>query len=129
MNRTIMLIEDNPQNQYLATYLLERRGYTVLLAPDGIAAMEIVEQTLPVAILLDIHMPVMDGYQVARALRESPGLARVPIIAVTAYAMAGDRERALASGCDGYIEKPIDPDTFIAQIEEFLPCKPSEQER
>lgn len=120
MNRTIVLIEDNAQNQYLSTYLLESRGYTVIAALDGRTAMEIVNRILPVAILLDIQLPVMDGYAVARALRESPRLSHVPIIAVTSYAMMGDREKALAAGCNGYIEKPIDPETFVAHIEEFI---------
>ena len=75
----------------------------------------------PDIILLDIQLPEMDGYAVARALRSAPALAGTPIIAVTSYAMAGDRESALAAGCDGYIEKPIDPDSFVSEIQRFLP--------
>ncbi len=76
-------------------------------------------QTRPDLILLDIQLPIMDGYEVARRLRSNPELSKVPIIAVTSYAMSGDREKALSAGCNGYIEKPIDPDTFLAQIEKY----------
>jgi CheY-like chemotaxis protein len=76
---------------------------------------------VPDLILLDIQLPVMDGYETARRLRAEPALARVPLVALTSYAMAGDREKCLAAGCDGYLEKPINPETFIGQIEGFLP--------
>jgi two-component system cell cycle response regulator DivK len=121
MPTKIVMIEDNEQNRYMAIFLLEKHGYEVLTAPDGPSGIALTAQTRPALILLDIQLPGMDGYAVARALREDPSLASIPIIAVTSYAMLGDRERALASGCDGYIEKPIDPDTFVSQIECFLP--------
>jgi CheY-like chemotaxis protein len=120
MRRTILLVEDNAQNRYLATFLLERQGYEVVCAADGSSALRMAAQLTPTAILLDIQLPSMDGYAVARALRLEPGLEEVPIIAVTSYAMLGDREKALAAGCNGYIEKPIDPETFVAQIESFF---------
>lgn len=118
--RTILLIEDNEQNTYLATFLLEHAGYHIVHADSGAAALEVVTNLVPDTILLDIQLPEMDGYQVARALRANPTLERVPIIAVTSYAMVGDREKALESGCSGYIEKPIDPDTFVSQVQSFL---------
>lgn len=115
-----MLIEDNEQNRYLATFLLERKGYTVVSAQDGPSGLEIAQKILPDLILLDIQLPLMDGYAVARALRGIESLRSTPIIAVTSYAMPGDRERCLASGCNGYVEKPINPETFVAEIEQYF---------
>jgi two-component system cell cycle response regulator DivK len=129
MNNTILLIEDNEQNRYLLTFLLERHGYAVVPAFDGSSGIEMANtmEPEPIAILLDIQLPQIDGYAVARALRESPAQKHTPIIAVTSYAMSGDRERALAAGCNGYIEKPIDPDTFVSEVEAFFnPVKRSE---
>jgi CheY-like chemotaxis protein len=120
MKRRILLVEDNAQNRYLATFLLQQRGYEVVCAADGGSAVRMAAQLTPTAILLDIQLPGMDGYAVARALRLEPGLEAVPIIAVTSYAMLGDREKALAAGCNGYIEKPIDPENFVAQIESMF---------
>lgn len=117
MSRRILLIEDNEQNRYLVTYLLERHGYEVVSAPDGPRGLELARHHAPALVLLDIQLPTMDGYAVARALRLTEGLQRTPIIAVTSYAMPGDREKALEAGCTGYIEKPINPDTFVAEME------------
>ncbi len=122
MSRTVLLIEDNEQNRYLTTYLLERHGWTVVAVEDGARGIEEAGTLLPDLILLDIQLPGMDGYAVARQLRVMDSLAGTPIIAVTSYAMAGDRERALAAGCVGYLEKPINPDTFVTEIETF--CRP-----
>jgi CheY-like chemotaxis protein len=121
MRRAVLLIEDNEQNRYLATFLLERSGYEVLQAIDGQRGIELARSRTPDLVLLDIQLPTMHGYDVAKALRRLETLRAVPIVAVTSYAMVGDREKALASGCDGYIEKPINPDTFVAEIEQFLP--------
>lgn len=121
MKLRILMIEDNEQNRYLETYLLESRGHEVQAAGDGPAGLRRAAAERPDIILLDIQLPGMDGYEVARALRQMPGLAGVPIVAVTSYAMPGDREKALAAGCSGYLEKPIDPDTFVADIERHLP--------
>jgi CheY-like chemotaxis protein len=125
MNRTVLLIEDNEQNRYLATFLLEKNGYSVISAPDGVSGIELGARINPAVILLDIQLPKLNGYEVARALRRIHSLRGVPIIAVTSYAMAGDREKAMASGCDGYIEKPIDPDTFVSEVARFLPGAPA----
>lgn len=116
MKRTILIIEDNEQNLYLLTFLLEKHGYRIEAAQDGQAGIETAVRIRPDLILLDIQLPVMDGYAVARRLRTYPELIQTPIIAVTSYAMPGDREKALESGCTGYIEKPINPDTFVAQV-------------
>ena len=124
MKYKTLLIEDNEQNRYLATFLLERHGHRVVSACDGPEGIERAKSLLPDIILLDIQLPEMDGYAVAQALRRNPALQHVPIIAVTSYAMPGDREKALASGCTGYIEKPIDPDTFAEQVERLMPGDP-----
>jgi two-component system cell cycle response regulator DivK len=121
MKKTILLIEDNAQNSYLTTFLLESQGFAVVSASDGAAGIELAKQTLPDLILLDIQLPMMDGYAVARALRAIESLQLTPIVAVTSYAMVGDREKCLAAGCNGYIEKPINPETFVAEISTFLP--------
>lgn len=120
MKRTVLVIEDNAQNLYLMTYLLERSGYVVLTAIDGARGIERARDDRPDLILLDIQLPTMDGHAVARALRGDLGSTCPPIIAVTSYAMPGDRERAIEAGCSGYIEKPINPDRFIAEMERFL---------
>ena len=121
MNRTVLLIEDNPENRYLATFLLERHGWTVAAAEDGPRGLELAGRLMPALILLDIQLPGMDGYAVARGLRSDARLATIPIVAVTSYAMPGDRERCMEAGCNGYIEKPIDPTTFVQEVESFVP--------
>lgn len=121
MSRKILYIEDNEQNLYLVTFLLEKNGYQVCSATDGPQGIAMAAAERPDLILLDIQLPGMDGYTVARNLRSNVDLSVTPIVAVTSYAMSGDREKALASGCTGYIEKPINPDTFIQQVEQHLP--------
>jgi len=120
MKRKILYIEDNEQNLYLVTFILEKHGHEVHAATDGREGIDLAARIRPDLILLDIQLPRMDGYAVARQLRTNPDLATVPIVAVTSYAMAGDREKAINAGCDGYIEKPINPDTFLAQVEQHL---------
>jgi len=120
-NGTILYIEDNEQNYYLVKVLLNTRDYKVIWAQDGREGIDKAVQSKPDLILLDIQLPVMDGYEVARRLRSNPELSKIPIVAVTSYAMTGDREKTLGAGCNGYIEKPIDPDTFLAQIDKYFP--------
>ncbi len=120
MKRKILIIEDNEQNLYLLTFILKKHGYDCEAAQDGQEGIDKAIRCRPDLILLDVQLPVMDGYAVARHLRSNPELAETPIVAVTSYAMTGDREKTLASGCTGYIEKPINPDTFMAQVEEYL---------
>lgn len=113
MKDGILVIEDNEQNMYLMRFLLEKNGFRVV---EARSAREGIDKALSpglLAILLDIQLPDMDGYGVARELRGHEELKSVPIIAVTSYAMTGDREKALEAGCSGYIEKPIDPETFV----------------
>ena len=128
MSHTILLIEDNEQNRYLATFLLEQHGYAVVPALDGPRGIELAKNIAPDLILLDIQLPGMDGYAVASALRGIESLSTTPIIAVTSYAMVGDREKSLAAGCSGYIEKPVNPDTFVVEIESFLPHRSVSQD-
>lgn len=120
MKPVILIIEDNVQNRYLATFLLEKRGYAVRQAETGPEGLALAATLKPGLILLDIQLPGMDGHAVARALKADPALRAIPVVAVTSYAMAGDREKCFAAGVQGYIEKPINPDTFVDEIERFL---------
>jgi two-component system cell cycle response regulator len=115
-----LVIEDNPTNLQLVVYLLQAFGYEVTGAREGAEGIELARRHKPDLILLDIHMPKMDGYEVAARLRDDPDCRSIPIVAVTALAMVGDREKLLASGFDGYISKPIEPETFSAKVQEFL---------
>ena len=116
----ILYIEDNDQNFYLVSFILKAKGYAVTRARDGREGIDLAATLPPRLILLDIQLPVMDGYATARELRKNPDLAKIPVVALTSYAMPGDREKALAAGCTGYIEKPINPKTFSEQIERYL---------
>ena len=117
---TILVIEDNEQNLYLMRFLLQSHGFTVVEARDGQEGIRQARALRPAAILLDIQLPVMDGYAVATALRSHDELRDTPIIAVTSYAMMGDRDRALAAGATDYVEKPVDPDTFVGRLRAHL---------
>ena len=123
MRGKILVIEDNEQNLYLVRFILEQRGYEVFAALDGESGIEMAVSLKPDLILLDIQLPMMDGHAVARNLRQNTDLADTPIVAVTSYAMPGDRKKVMEAGCNGYIEKPIDPDTFITQMEQHLPVR------
>lgn len=123
MKGNILLIEDNAQNRYLTTFLLEQDGFKVVSAENGPEGIKLASQINPDLIILDIQLPQMDGYAVARELRKNPALKNVPIVAVTSYAMVGDKERTLEAGCNGYIEKPINPDIFKSQIENYLKAR------
>jgi two-component system, cell cycle response regulator DivK len=120
MNETILVIEDNEQNLYLVRFLLEQSGFRVVEARDGQEGIRMADAIRPAVILLDIQLPVMDGYAVAAELRRHPALQATPIIAVTSYAMVGDRERALAAGATDYVEKPVDPETFVERVRRHL---------
>lgn len=116
----ILIVEDNEQNLYLETFILEKHGHEILQARNGETGIALATQARPDLILLDIQLPGMDGYAVARELRRNAESANIPVIAVTSYAMPGDRGRILEAGCNDYIEKPINPDTFPAEISRYL---------
>jgi CheY-like chemotaxis protein len=121
MKPKVLVIEDNEQNLYLVTFLLERHELEIIPAHTGPQGIALATHEAPDLILLDIQLPGMDGYEVARQLKLIPSLADVPIVAVTSYAMEGDRARGFEAGCVGYIEKPINPETFVKEITPFLP--------
>jgi two-component system, cell cycle response regulator DivK len=120
MAKRILVIEDNPVNLELMSDLLEAFGYTVLTARDGFRGIELVRQEKLDLIICDVQMPGMDGYEVANYLKRDPMLSRIPLVAVTALAMVGDREKVLSAGFDGYIDKPIAPEGFQKQVEAFM---------
>jgi two-component system cell cycle response regulator DivK len=119
-NSTILYVEDNLDNRTLVRRVLTAEGYAVIEAVNATQALEILENTHPNLILMDINMPDIDGYSLTTQIKATPGLEAIPIIALTANVMRGDRERSLEAGCDGYIQKPIDIDTLSEQIERFL---------
>ncbi|HEV3166851.1 MAG TPA: response regulator [Isosphaeraceae bacterium] len=116
----ILVIEDNAPNLELMTYLLKAFGYTTLEALDGDQGLEIAWRERPDLIICDLQLPTIDGYAVAQQLKSDPAYGAIPVVVVTAFAMVGDREKVLAAGFDGYISKPIAPETFISQVELFV---------
>jgi two-component system cell cycle response regulator DivK len=118
---TVLVIEDNATNMTLATFLLESAGYVALAARDAELGVALARSQHPDLILMDIQLPVMDGYEATRRIRAVPDLAGVPIIAVTSYALSGDEAKTREAGCDGYIAKPFSPRQLLAKIREFLP--------
>jgi CheY-like chemotaxis protein len=116
----VLIAEDNAVNRELLRELLEMRGYTVVEACDGEEALRMVEQTQPDLLLLDIGMPVLDGFAVVRKIRENPRLAQLPIVAVTAYAMQGDREEILNAKFDGYLSKPVNSRSLAEELDRLL---------
>src|SRR6185436_13283331 len=116
----ILYVEDNRENRMLVRAIMEADGYTIVDAEDGLSGVEAAVREEPALILLDVNLPGIDGYEVVAVLKSFPALANTPVVALTAYAMEGDRQRTLVAGCDGYIQKPIDVDTFPKQVEEFL---------
>lgn len=119
-NEKILIVEDNQTNLKLFNVLLTIEGYQVQTAKDGYEALDILNIYKPNLILMDIQLPGMDGLELTRKLKTDPKYKDLPIVAITAYAMKGDKEKALASGCAGYITKPIDPKNFLQIIAEFL---------
>jgi CheY-like chemotaxis protein len=116
----VLIAEDNAVNRELLRELLEARGYSLDEACDGQAALQMIEQNRPDIVLLDIGMPVLDGFAVVRKIRENPRLATLPVLAVTAYAMQGDREKILNSGFDGYLSKPLNAVVLAEELDRLL---------
>lgn len=117
--KRVLIIEDNEDNMELITFILEKHGFSTLKAASGREGIDMALREKPDLVLLDIQLPDMNGFEVLRSIRFSETDGDLPIIAVTSYAMSGDRERLLAAGCNGYIEKPINPDTIIAEIRRY----------
>ncbi len=118
--KRILVVEDNETNLYLTRFILEKHGYEVIDARDGDRGVSLAIQTKPDLIIMDIQLPGIDGLTATKRIRASDADGCVPIVALTSYAMAGDEAKALKAGCTGYIEKPIDPETFMNQIEKYL---------
>lgn len=121
MSASILIVEDHGPSRQLLDFLLRARGYRTLLAADGREAWALLEREVPDLILCDLHMPVMDGYVFVQHLRNDPERVTLPVLAVTASTLAGDRDRVLAAGFTGFFSKPIDPERFVVSIEAYLP--------
>jgi two-component system cell cycle response regulator DivK len=117
---TILYVEDNPDNRLLVKRILLSEDYSLLEAIDAAEALNVLETARPDLILMDINMPGVDGYTLTARIRSLPGFERVPILAVTANVMRGDKEKTLEAGCDGYIQKPLDVDHLTREIERFI---------
>jgi len=118
--KKILLVEDNEVNRRLAGFLLRSQGYQVIEATTAQAAFDVIANNRPDLIVMDIQLPGMDGLEATTKLKAEPATANIPVIAVTSYAMAGDRDKALAAGCSGYVTKPIDKTIFLAEISRHL---------
>lgn len=116
----IVLVEDNAMNRRLAQFLLKSEGYIVYEATNGREALELVKSHLPDLVLMDLQLPQLDGFTTTRMLKQDPTTKDIPIVALTAYAMKGDAERASEAGCDGYITKPIDKKEFLEMVARYL---------
>ncbi|MBF0278057.1 MAG: response regulator [SAR324 cluster bacterium] len=118
--KQVLVVEDNKENMYLIRYILENSGFMVIEARNGLGGIELALAKSPDLILMDIQLPDINGFDAVRRIRESAANGDIPIVAVTSYAMPGDRQKALDAGCNGYIEKPINPKTVITEIKRYL---------
>ncbi len=119
-DETILIVEDSPLNRKLVEAVLRPHGYRLLIAVDGEEAIEMATRERPDLILMDIQLPKVSGYDATKILRSQPETAHIPIVALTAHAMADERERVMAAGCDGYITKPIDTRAFPGRVRQYL---------
>lgn len=120
MGRVILIVEDDPKNLKLIRDLLQIRGYTTLEATDGKQGVDMARAKMPDLIFMDIQMPVMDGLEAINILKADPITKSIPIIALTAFAMQGDREKCMEAGCNDYITKPLDTRAFVTKVKEYL---------
>jgi two-component system cell cycle response regulator DivK len=125
MAAKILLVEDNEMNRDMLSRRLQRRGYEVLTAVDGESGLALTKSETPALVLMDMSLPGIDGWEATRQLKADPATRAIPVIALTAHAMAGDREQALAAGCDDFDIKPIDLDRLLGKIEALLGGKAS----
>jgi two-component system, cell cycle response regulator DivK len=121
MTKTVLIVEDNELNMKLFNDLLEAHGYATLKTGHGIEAMELARAHKPDLILMDIQLPIMDGYEATRRIKADPATKDIPIIVVTSYALSGDEGKAREAGCDAYVTKPYSPRQLLAKIREYLP--------
>ena len=121
MSKRVLVIEDTPDNRQIIRDLLTASGYEVIEAEDGAAGVAKAAEVRPDLILMDIQLPLVDGYEATRRIKADPALAHIPIIAVTSYAMSGDEAKTRAAGCNGYIAKPFSPRELLAMVRKFLP--------
>jgi two-component system, cell cycle response regulator DivK len=120
MTAKLLYVEDNEDNVYVLVHRLKRQGFEVMVASDGAQGVEAARQHRPDLVLMDLSLPVLDGWEASRRLKEAPETKAIPIIALSAHAMTGDRERALAAGCDDYDTKPVELDRLLAKIRALL---------
>jgi two-component system, cell cycle response regulator DivK len=120
MTKRILVVEDQEDNRQILRDLLTNAGYEMLVAEDGVQALEQAEKHRPDLILMDIQLPVLDGYEATRRIKANPELKAIPIIVVTSYALSGDEEKARAAGCDAYVAKPFSPRALLAKMREYL---------
>lgn len=118
--KRILVVEDNETNMYLIRFILEKNGYEIIEAKDGTSGVELAIKEKPDLIIMDLQLPDINGLEATKRIRASEADSEIPIIALTSYTMVGDREKALAAGCTGYIQKPINPETFMSEIEKYL---------
>ena len=118
--KRILVVEDNETNMYLIKFILEKNGYEVIEAKEGVVGVELAIKEKPDLVIMDIQLPDINGLEATKRIRASEADSEIPIVALTSFAMAGDKERALAAGCTGYIEKPINPETCMAEIEKYF---------
>ena len=118
--KRILVVEDNEVNLYLIRFMLEKSDYKVIEAREGTMGVELAQKEQPDLIIMDIQLPDIDGLEATKRIRASETDGKIPIVALTSYAMVGDREQVLAAGCEGYIEKPINPDTFAADVAQYM---------
>ena len=123
MSKRILIIEDQEDNRAILRDLLSQAGYTLLEATDGVEGVELAQSERPDLILMDIQLPVIDGYEATRRIKAKPELKSIPIIAVTSYALSGDETKARAVGCDGYVTKPFSPRDLLAKVRAYLPAE------
>jgi two-component system cell cycle response regulator DivK len=121
----ILYVEDNEDNVYMLTRRLERKGYKIIVATDGAQALDMARAEQPALVLMDLSLPVLDGWEATRRLKAAPETRDIPVIALSAHVMTGDREKALAAGCDDYDTKPVDLSRLLQKIEKLLGAGPA----
>ena len=118
--KKVLIVEDNDNNLYMMKFLLEENGYQVVEARDGVEGVKLATIAKPDLIVMDIQLPLLDGYEATKQIKANEEISNIPIVAVTSFAMVGDKEKTMKAGCDGFIEKPINPKTFIMEIEKYF---------